>query len=112
MGWFLSGLVFDGEGWGEGTVCAFLSLRLRPNEGWLKVPEIRTGTISVPLFSVVQSGRAFVLLDGIATVNDDQLAGDIRGGFGGEKCDRGRDFVRAAGAADGSIFTSDDFVLG
>ena len=31
------------------------------------------------LFSVVQLGRAFVLLNRIAAVDNDQLAGDVRG---------------------------------
>ena len=60
--------------------------------------------------SVVQIGRAFVLLDGVAAVNDDQLAGDIGGRFGGEKRDSCGNFVGTTGAADGSISTSDDFV--
>src|SRR5713101_2297796 len=62
--------------------------------------------------SVVQIGRAFVLLEGIAAVNDDQLAGDVGGGFGGEKRDGCGDFVRTAGAADRSISTRDNFVRG
>src|SRR5713101_6921873 len=60
--------------------------------------------------SVILIGRAFVLLEGIAAVNDDQLAGDVRGGFGGEKRNRSGDFLRTAGAADGSISSRDDFV--
>src|ERR1700686_195632 len=62
--------------------------------------------------SVVQIGRAFVLLESIAAVNDDQLAGDVGGGFGGEKSDGSGDFVRTAGAPDGSISAGDDFVAG
>src|ERR1700688_4365479 len=60
--------------------------------------------------SVVLTGRPFVLLQGIAAVNDEQLAGDVRGGFGGKKRDRRGDFVRTAGAAHGSISTRDDLM--
>src|SRR5580700_6036666 len=60
--------------------------------------------------SVVLIGWPFVLLQGIAAVNDDQLAGDVGGGFGGEKRDSSGDLVGAAGAAHGSISTRGDFV--
>ena len=36
-----------------------------------------------PEWSVVKIGRAFVLLDGIAAVDDDHLAGDVGCGFAG-----------------------------
>jgi hypothetical protein len=58
------------------------------------------------------SSRAFVLLDTVATVNDDQLAGDIGSGFRSEKRDSRSDFVRPSSAAHRSISTSDDFVPG
>src|ERR1700732_4129986 len=45
--------------------------------------------------SVVRLGRAFVLLQRVAAVNDEQLSGDVGGGFGGEKRDRSSDFVGA-----------------
>src|ERR1700738_5318179 len=55
--------------------------------------------------SVVGLGRAFVFLESVAAVNDEQLSGDVGSGFGGEKHDSSCDFVGAAGATDGSIFT-------
>src|SRR5438105_11830010 len=62
--------------------------------------------------SVIQIGRAFVLLEGVAPVNDDHLAGYIGRGFGREKRDSSSHFLRATGTADGSISTSDDFRAG
>lgn len=56
--------------------------------------------------------RAFVLLEGIAAVNNDQLARNVGGRFAGEKRDSRGDFVRAAGAANGSVSSGDDFMLG
>src|SRR5690348_7878902 len=58
--------------------------------------------------SVIKIGRALVLLEGVAPVNDDHLAGYIGRGFGREKRDSSSHFLRAAGTADGSISTSDD----
>src|SRR5258707_4873917 len=62
--------------------------------------------------SVVMLGRAFVLLEGIAAVNDQQLSGDVGGRFGGKKHDGSGDFVGAAGTTYGSIFTGDKFRSG
>src|SRR4029077_11774771 len=42
--------------------------------------------------SIVQIGRALVLLQRVAAVDDEQLAGDVGGGFRGEKRDRCGDF--------------------
>src|ERR1700737_3507398 len=62
--------------------------------------------------SVVKIGRAFVLLDGIAAVDDNHLAGDVGCGFGSEERDRSGDFVRTAGSADRGILTGNDFLRG
>jgi hypothetical protein len=63
------------------------------------------------LHSVVGTGRSFVLLKGIAPVDDDELARDVRGGFGRQEDDRCGNFIRAARAADGSTSTGDHFLL-
>ena len=57
--------------------------------------------------SVIKRGRSFVLLKGIAAVDDNQLARDVGGGFGSKKGDRRSDLVRAARAADRSISARD-----
>ena len=61
--------------------------------------------------SVVQIRRAFVFLDGVAAVDNDELAGDIGGRFRCEKRDGGGDFVRTARATHRSVSACDDFVI-
>jgi hypothetical protein len=65
-----------------------------------------------PEWSVVKIGRAFVLLDGIAAVDDDHLAGDVGRGFASKERDSSGNFVRTPGTADRRILTSDDFLRG
>src|ERR1700722_19718561 len=61
--------------------------------------------------SVVKIGGAFVFLDGVAAVDDDELAGDVGGCFRSEKRDSGSDFVRTARATHWSISACDDFAI-
>src|SRR6267154_6147564 len=70
-----------------------------------------SGSSGITECSVIEVWRPFIFLNGVAAVNNDELAGDVGGGLRGEKRDRGGDFVRAARATHRGISSGDDLVF-